>query len=202
MNTLLKESIRSRVLAGILTEKEGKEQISKIEGEEKQNEETIKYLKEQQAKDENPKPLIDYFKVPVQNEPKLYNNFELIFPEETGIPSYMVQTFEKPKFKASIKENHNPEYNTYEITGGSWLPIKVKILENIDNSTLKGVQHLIKNKFNMKLNELDGPECVLNTWLITECRVVSVDYGNLDYGNDDLSMITVEIKPKNCKVTF
>lgn len=192
MNTLLKESIRSRVLAGILTEKEGKEQISKIEGEEKQNEETIKYLKEQQAKDENPKPLIDYFKVPVQNEPKLYNNFELIFPEETGIPSYMVQTFEKPKLKINESDSRF----------GNWLPIKVKILENIDNSTLKGVQHLIKNKFNMKLNELDGPECVLNTWLITECRVVSVDYGNLDYGNDDLSMITVEIKPKNCKVTF
>ena len=192
MNTLLKESIRSRVLAGILTEKEGKEQISKIEGEEKQNEETIKYLKEQQAKDENPKPLIDYFKVPVQNEPKLYNNFELIFPEETGIPSYMVQTFEKPKLKINESDSRF----------GNWLPIKVKILENIDNSTLKGVQHLIKNKFNMKLNELDGPGCVLNTWLITECRVVSVDYGNLDYGNDDLSMITVEIKPKNCKVTF
>ena len=154
---LLKESIRSRVLAGILTEKEGKEKLSEIEKEEKQNEETIKYLKEQQAKDKDQKPLHDYFRVPVQNEPKLYNRFELIFPEETGIPSYMIQAFEKPKFKASIKENRKPEYNTYEITVGSWLPIKVKILENIDNSTLKGVQHLIENKFNLQLNELDGP---------------------------------------------
>ena len=42
--------------------------------------------------------------VPVENEPKLKNNFELLFPTELGIESFLVQTVQKPSIQINAVE--------------------------------------------------------------------------------------------------
>ena len=126
--------------------------------------------------------------VPVLREPKLENSFIFEFPPNMGIESFMVQTAEKP----NISLNESEEYE--------WHSMKVQILELTDNSTLKGVQKMLSNKngFDCTLKDLDCCGVMLNEWLLTGCSIKDVDYGKLDYGSNNLSLITINIKPKKC----
>jgi len=139
---------------------------------------------------------IEEFKViDDKKEPKIKRGFEFLFPENLGIPSYLIQTVERPSAKLN-------SFKKLE-----WNPIEIQMLETTDNSTLKGVMKiqepdLIDKGFNCKLRDLDFTGVTLNEWTLLNCRIESVHYGHLDYASSSLTLISIQIKPEKCTIKF
>ena len=69
--------------------------------------------------------------VPVENEPKLKNNFELLFPTELGIESFLVQTAQKPSINMNAVEIPYMNTSTF-VTGRSvWQPMEISFIDTV-----------------------------------------------------------------------
>lgn len=45
---------------------------------------------------------------------------------------------------------------------------------------------------------LDATGVSVSKWSIKKCVIVNADFGNGEYGNDGLNLITVTIQPEDC----
>lgn len=137
------------------------------------------------------------FKMPTEIEPKRDSRFSVEFPIELNIESYLVQSISKPK-----------------LVNGKWENITTTLLDVVHPSTSDTIFKLIdyckKNKsgifskkkplFTIKLKSLDATGFELEAWYINIEKLISVDFGNYDYGSNDIQKIKVVLKPLDCRL--
>ena len=57
-------------------------------------------------------------------------------------------------------------------------------------------------KRDLILEMLDPTGTAVSQWILKSCMVVSAAFGELDYGDDGLSEITLQLRPQYCILSF
>jgi hypothetical protein len=129
-------------------------------------------------------------------EPKFCNRFLVEFPEQFQFVKWCVTNINKPKF-----------------TNGEWENIKVEFNDPIGPSTSQSlyrvVEYLINKKnsgdnsmFDIKIKSLDPTGVVIEEWIINIKEILTINFGDLDYQNNDILKPYLIIKPRYCKLNF
>lgn len=118
--------------------------------------------------------------------------FLLKFPESLNIQPYFVQSVNKPSVCLQ--------------TDGSyiWGNIKIKLVDPIIKSTSQIIFDKITNnpsdKFDLTLEILNPNNTAVEKWLYTDCKIIMVEFGYMDYSDSNLSIIELNIRPSGVKL--
>ena len=151
--------------------------------------------------------------VPIEQEPKKKHRFELLFPNELGIDSFLVQTSGKPK--VTIGNVEVPYMNSSTFVSGrfKWETMDIKFLDVIGPSSTQKVMEWVRlhleettgrmgyaigYKKNLTLNALDPTGVAVETWQLIGCQITSASFDDYDYGADDLIYASITIQPDRC----
>jgi hypothetical protein len=154
-----------------------------------------------------------YRSVPVENEPKMKNNFELLFPTELGIESFLVQTVQKPSLNINSIEIPYMNSSTFVSGRSVWQPMEVTFIDTVGPSTTQKVMEWVRLHFesttgrkgyavgykkNLILNGLDPTGVAIEKWTLIGCQITVAGFDSYDYGDDALTMISITIQPDRC----
>jgi hypothetical protein len=128
-------------------------------------------------------------------EAKRNNRFVVDFQGLFNIQNWSVTKINKPKF-----------------TNGEWENIRIDFIDPIAPSTsqclFKIVNFLKTNLndseilFNIKIKSLDSTGAEVEEWIIDIEEVLSVNFGDLNYGDDNRQQPYLVLKPLNCNLTY
>ena len=128
-------------------------------------------------------------------EPKRNNRFLVEFPKQFNIQQWSIQKINKPKF-----------------TGGNWENIKIEFVDPIGPSTSQGlfqiVEFLKNNKneskclFEIKIKSLDPTGVEVEEWVVYIGEILTINFGELDYGDDKIQQPFLVAKPLNCLLKY
>lgn len=150
---------------------------------------------------------------PIEEEPKKKHRFELQFPSELGIDSFLVQTTGKPKI--TIGNVEIPYMNTSTFVSGryKWEPIEIKFLDVIGPSSTQKVMdwvnlhaesatgrmgYAVGYKKNLVLNALDPTGEPVETWQLIGCQIIDASFEDYDYSSDELMYCHITVQPDRC----
>lgn len=121
-------------------------------------------------------------------EPKRNNRFIVRFPKEFKIADWCTISITKPKY-----------------VNGEWESIKIEFNDLIGYSVSEGLINMIKflqsdykNLVEIYLDILSPSGEVVDEWLITFNQILSVDFGDCNYDNDDIQRPILIFKPIDC----
>jgi hypothetical protein len=124
-------------------------------------------------------------------ELKYKHRFVVKFPEQFGINEWAIKTINKPKF-----------------THTQWENIKIEFIDPIGPSTSAGLFNIIEFirlgscdnavLFEIKILSLDPAGGISEEWVVYVDRVLTINFGELDYDNDDIQKPFLIIKPLSC----
>jgi len=130
-----------------------------------------------------------------QYEPKRNNRFLVEFPEQFNIEYWAVQKINKPKY-----------------TDGVWEDIKIEFIDPIGPSTsqsLFGIVNFLKTNnsndkklFDVKIKSLDPTGVEVEEWVVEVEKVLTINFGELDYADDKIQQPYLILKPLNCILKY
>jgi hypothetical protein len=130
-----------------------------------------------------------------QYEPKRNDRFLVEFPEQFNVQQWSIQKINKPKF-----------------TDGKWENIKVEFIDPIAPSTSQSLFKIVdflkinvndsKILFNIKIKSLDPTGVEVEEWVIDVEKVLTINFGELDYGDDKIQQPYLILKPLNCILKY
>jgi hypothetical protein len=138
-------------------------------------------------------------------ELKRIGSFIVEFPEEFNIESFAVQKINKPKF-----------------TNNKWENIRIDFIDPISPSTSQGLFRIvdflnkkhnnfffkflknnqIKKLFEIKIKSLDPTGDDVELWIISIEKVLTINFGELDYGNNEIQKPFLIVKPLDCMLNY
>lgn len=146
-------------------------------------------------------------------EPKRNYRFRLEDGETTGW--WWAKTVDKPSFEVSTSEYQliNHKFKFPGIT--TWKPISITAADIGDVSNLLidelrdfgyrnpnddegmvGLEKVLDNGSianNMSIQQLDADGNTIETWTLRGAFITSISFSKLDYSNDDITEITIEV---------
>jgi hypothetical protein len=151
--------------------------------------------------------------MPFEYEPKRVNRFFAEFSDELGIEVWKVQKFTRPKM--SINSVEIPFVNQRNYVAGQykWDELNITFLDPIGPSTSQQLMEWVRlhaesltgrmgyaagYKKNILLKALDPTGVEVEKWFLEQCMITGIDFGDNDYGSDDLTNITLNIQPWRC----
>jgi len=130
-----------------------------------------------------------------QFQPKRNDRFLVEFPKQFNIESWTVQKINKPKY-----------------TNGGWEDIKIVFIDPIGPSTsqsLFGIVNFLKTNdnndkklFDVKIKSLDPTGVEVEEWVVGVEKVLTINFGELDYGDDNIQQPYLILKPLNCVLKY
>jgi len=150
---------------------------------------------------------------PVDQEPKRNNRFQLDFPTELGIDSFVVKTSGKPSLQ--INETEMPYMNSSTWVAGRsiWQPIDITFIDVIGPSTSQKIMEWVNLHFetatgrmgyaigykkNLVLSSLDPTGEQVEKWTLVGCMITNVGFGSFDYSSDDVAEVTITVRMDKC----
>lgn len=138
--------------------------------------------------------------VPFEHEPKRNCRFATYFPTEFNIESYVIQTITKPKMKNG--EWQDIELTFIDLVGPISTSHRIMNMVNVCD-TRKSQQSFLEKflcvpLFEMSIESLDPTGVKIEKWTIDIGKIMSVDFGDLDYGSSDIQKIKLVLRPTNC----
>jgi len=131
----------------------------------------------------------------IQYELKRNNRFLVEFPEQFEIVKWSIQKINKPKF-----------------TDDKWENIKIEFIDPIGPSTSQSlfmIVEFIKNYkgddkilFEIKIKSLDPTGLEIEEWIIYVEKIITINFGELDYANNDVQTPFIIIKPLKCILKY
>jgi hypothetical protein len=155
---------------------------------------------------------------PIQSEPLKQNRFILRFPSDLGIQAWWVSTANRPKI--NISKVAIPFLNTEFYVAGryTWQPLAITFRDPIGPSASQAIMEWIRLHAesltgrmgyaagymrNLELDMLDPNGVTVSKWILVNCMVTdNTDFGQLNYGTDNLAEITVNIQPQYCILAY
>jgi hypothetical protein len=131
-----------------------------------------------------------------QYEPKRNNLFLVEFPKQFNLKSWTIQKINKPNY-----------------TNNKWENIKIEFIDTIaapsaSQSLFKIVEFLKTNEndskilFEIKINSLDPTGVAIDEWVVYVKNVPTINFGELDYSNDELQTPFLIVEPLNCVLKY
>jgi hypothetical protein len=125
-----------------------------------------------------------------QIESKRNNQFVVEFPKQFGLDSYSVKRMNKPNFINNRWGNIRIDFT--DVIGGSSNKGLLKIINFLKLSD--GINPL----FDIKIKMLNSIGNVVEEWVISVEKVLTIDFGDLDYGDDSIQEPYLIFKPLDC----
>lgn len=134
-------------------------------------------------------------KMPTPYEPKRKNRWVLRFGDGK-IKEWVVSKTSRPKF--------TKKRTWYGLTKYVVDVMDISLRDPISPSTSKYINDImLKDKrFNLTLDMLDPTGVVIEKWFISDCELLEVGFGDLDYEEADIIECLIKIKPKMARLVF
>ena len=148
-------------------------------------------------------------KMPVPYEPKKNNRWVVKLPEEFDIDDWVLRATERPSAKIVDGEViPNPiSIKFYDPIGPSTAQkvfLAMVGLTTYDNDAQydkpkmhKETMKNLKDGFDYTLELLDPTGFPIENWTISGCKLIGVDFGKLNYADDDVCSVTIILQPKS-----
>ena len=156
-------------------------------------------------------------KMPLTYEPLRKNRWILRFPADLGIQEWTLQSAKRPTINQNVQEIPFINTKTYVVGAYAWNTIDVVFRDPIGPSTSQAIMEWVRltsesvtgrqgyaigYKRDLELEMLDPTGAVVQKWILKNCFLSDVDFGDIDYGQDDLVTITATIRPDYCILAY
>ena len=147
-------------------------------------------------------------KMPLNYEPLRKNRWLLRFPADLGIQEWWLEKANRPSIKQSKKEIKFLNTETYVVGRYTWDEMQLTLRDPIGPSASQAVMEWVRlhsesatgrqgyaagYKRDVELEMLDPTGVVVSKWVLKNVMVVNANFGDLDYGQDDLATIQLTI---------
>lgn len=151
--------------------------------------------------------------VPFTYEPKRVNRFYAEFPDELGFQVWQIQKFKRPQLNTNSVEVNFMNEKNYVLGKYAWEEVTINFLDAIGPSTSQAVMEWVRlgvesltgrmgyaagYKKNIRLKSLDPTGVPVEQWLLEECMITGVNFGDNDYTTDDLTNVELTVQPYRC----
>ena len=128
---------------------------------------------------------------PIEQEPKRTRLFEVKFPKELGIESFLVQKISAPSCSLN------------DFLKLKWDDIKITFLDPVGPSASVKLFNFKKyfetnEEFVFDLDILDPTGLATETWKITAFGIKEINFGDRDYGSHDIVYLTLVLEISDC----
>lgn len=130
-----------------------------------------------------------------QYEPKINSRFLVEFPEQFNVQQWSIQKINKPKF-----------------SDGKWENIKIEFIDPIVPSTSQSLFKIVeflktnvndsKTLFNIKIKSLDSAGVEVEEWVVNVEKILTINFGELDYDCDKIQQPYLILKPLDCILNY
>lgn len=156
-------------------------------------------------------------KMPLEYEPLRKNRFLLRFPSDLGIQEWWVSNAGRPNVTMNETEIQFLNTSTWVVGRYIWEKISITLRDPIGPSASQAVMEWIRlasesvtgrqgyavsYKRDLVLEMLDPTGTAVSQWIIKNAMPVSANFGDLDYSNDALSTIELQIRPDYCILSY
>ena len=156
-------------------------------------------------------------KMPLPYEPKRQNRFILRFPSTLGINEWFVESSKRPSIK--IKDTEIPFLNTSTFVAGrfNWDSIPVTFRDPIGPSASQALMEWVRlhaesvtarmgyaagYKRDVDIEMLDPTGVVVEKWILYGTFLTAVDFGILNYSQDNLATISATLRMDRCVLVY
>ena len=156
-------------------------------------------------------------KMPLPYEPKRQNRFILRFPSTLGINEWFVESSKRPSIK--IKDTEIPFLNTSTFVAGrfNWDSIPVTFRDPIGPSASQALMEWVRlhaesvtgrmgyaagYKRDVDIEMLDPTGVVVEKWILYGTFLTAVDFGVLNYSQDNLATISATLRMDRCVLVY
>lgn len=156
-------------------------------------------------------------KMPLNYEPLRKNRFLLRFPSDLGIQEWWVASAGRPSLKQGNTEI--PFLNTYTYVVGKyrWEPITVTFNDPIGPSASQAIMEWVRlisesvsgrqgyaagYKRDIELEMLDPTGVAVSKWVLKNCFLTDVNFGDLNYNEDGLAQIQCTLVMDYCILVY
>jgi hypothetical protein len=151
--------------------------------------------------------------IPMSYEPKRVNRFFAEFPDELGIEVWKIQKFKRPSMKINSVPIDFMNERNYVSGRYTWDEMSITFLDPIGPSTSQQLMEWVRlhaesltgrmgykagSAKNILLKSLDPTGIEVEKWFLEQCIITSIDFGDNDYSNDELTNITLTVQPYRC----
>ena len=151
--------------------------------------------------------------IPFEYEPKRNNRFFAEFADELGIEVWKVQKFKRPSMKINSVPIDFMTDRNYVAGRYTWDEMEITFLDPIGPSTSQQLMEWVRLHAesltgrmgykagyakNILLKSLDPTGIEVEKWFLEQCMITGINFGDFDYGNDELINITLTIQPWRC----
>lgn len=145
------------------------------------------------------------------------NRFEILFPTELGLESWMVQTCTRPKIKINSVELNYLNGKNWMAGIYEWEALEIEFINAIGPSTSQKVMEWVRlhaeslsgrmgyaagYKKTLILHSLDPTGVAVEEWVLTNCMITNADFGDNSMEDDKAQMTKITIQPDFCILTY
>jgi hypothetical protein len=156
-------------------------------------------------------------KMPLNYEPLRKNRWLLRFPADLGIQEWWCKSASRPKITQESKAIEFINTETYVVGRYKWNSIQVVLRDPIGPSASQAVMEWVRlhsesvtgrqgyaagYKRDVELEMLDPTGVVVSKWILKNCMITEAEFGCLDYSQDDLAEITLNIQMDYCILAY
>ena len=157
------------------------------------------------------------YKAPISYEPKRKNRFVLRFPSDLGIQEWTVESAKRPSITQNPVEIPFLNTSTWVLGRYTWDDMNVTFRDMIGPSTSQALMEWVRlhsesvtgrqgyaagYKRDIELAMLDPTGAVVQKWILKGCFLTNVDFGDLNYGQDDIATISATLRPDYCILCY
>lgn len=148
-------------------------------------------------------------KMPLAYEPLRKNRWLLRFPADLGIQEWWLASAKRPSINQAEQEIPFLNTSTWVVGRYTWDTMQVVLRDPIGPSASQAVMEWVRlhsesvtgrqgyaagYKRDVELEMLDPTGVVVSKWILKNTMVTTVDFGNLDYSQNDLADITLTMR--------
>lgn len=148
-------------------------------------------------------------KMPLNYEPLKKNRWLFRFPSDLGIQSWWMTSASRPTIEQRDVEIPFLNTSTYVLGRYTWQTIEVNLRDPIGPSATQAVMEWVRlhsesvtgrqgyaagYKRDVEIEMLDPTGVAVQKWVLKNCMVTTVNFGELNYDSDDLANISMTLR--------
>ena len=139
------------------------------------------------------------------------------FPSDLGIQEWWVSNTSRPSI--TIGNTEIPFLNTSTYVAGryKWEAITISLRDPIGPSASQAVMEWVRlhaesatgrmgyavaYKRDLVIEMLDPTGTSVSQWILNNCQITDVKFGDLAYDSDDIASIEITVQPQYCLLTY
>lgn len=150
---------------------------------------------------------------PIEYELVRVNRFELLFPTDLGLESWMVMNCSRPKYTVNPVEI--PFMNTKFFVAGqySWEAMDIEFIQTIGPSVSEKIMGWVRLQSeslsgrqgyaagymkDLILRSTDPTGVAIEEWVLEKCMITDADFGTNDHSDDKVQTVKITVQPQWC----